>query len=146
MLFAPNDVKGVSLAVEQLLNSRPLRTMLAEKGRARAAQFTWEKTARKTIAVWQEMLLDCASPLALSNARHPPKAPEDGRSPKRVQKSLSSGLPPGKTPAAIAPKPWPLLAVWLAPSRSEPLTPPELNPPLSSKAYPPRPNSSCAAC
>ena len=56
LLVAPNDFQGAARAVEQLLTQPALRQALAQKGRARAAEFSWEQTARKTLAVWEEML------------------------------------------------------------------------------------------
>jgi glycosyltransferase involved in cell wall biosynthesis/tetratricopeptide (TPR) repeat protein len=56
LFFAPEDIKGIGDSLEKLLGSAPWRRELADKSRARASQFTWEASARKTIAVWEEML------------------------------------------------------------------------------------------
>jgi hypothetical protein len=56
MMFDPGDATGISQAMQQLLNSLAKRQEYRRKGMERAAQFTWEKTARQTIAVWEKML------------------------------------------------------------------------------------------
>lgn len=56
LLFAPTDIAGVSAGMQALLADRTQRESLRANGRAQAAKFTWENTARKTIAVWKHML------------------------------------------------------------------------------------------
>lgn len=56
MLFAPSDVAGVSQAMQSLSRSITKRETLRQKGIAQARKFTWEITAQKTIAVWEQML------------------------------------------------------------------------------------------
>ncbi|GEM_PF-3364967 len=56
MLFEPTDAAGVSHAMQKLLGSFTLREELRRKGLAQAAKFTWEKTARQTVAAWETML------------------------------------------------------------------------------------------
>jgi len=48
-------VEGLAGAMEQLLNDDTLWGDLREKGLAHAARFSWEKTARETLAVYREM-------------------------------------------------------------------------------------------
>lgn len=56
ILLAPEDTAGIRDAMLDLL-LHPARTEdLRRKGRQQAAGFTWQKTAEKTIAVWDEML------------------------------------------------------------------------------------------
>jgi glycosyltransferase involved in cell wall biosynthesis len=46
LLFDPNDVSEMADAVKRLWSDADLRRRLANRGRARAAEFSWEKTAR----------------------------------------------------------------------------------------------------
>jgi glycosyltransferase involved in cell wall biosynthesis len=48
--FAPEDVQEMTTAMRQLSSDTGLRDTLATKGRARAAHFTWEETARATLS------------------------------------------------------------------------------------------------
>ncbi len=57
---AVEKVKGESFDVlaetmAAVLNSQELRTGLSERGRARAQEFSWEITARKTCACYQQL-------------------------------------------------------------------------------------------
>jgi len=55
LLLEPDDVEGLATAMEKLLNDDTLWGDLQEKGLAHAARFSWEKTARETLAVYQEI-------------------------------------------------------------------------------------------
>jgi glycosyltransferase involved in cell wall biosynthesis len=55
LLLEPDDVEGLAGAMEKLLNDESLWGDLREKGLAHAARFSWEKTARETLAVYQEI-------------------------------------------------------------------------------------------
>ena len=55
LLLEPDDVEGLAGAMEKLLNDDTLWGDLREKGLAHAARFSWEKTARKTLAVYREI-------------------------------------------------------------------------------------------
>jgi glycosyltransferase involved in cell wall biosynthesis len=55
LLLEPDDVEGLAGAMEQLLNNDTLWGDLREKGLAHAARFSWEKTARETLAVYREI-------------------------------------------------------------------------------------------
>ncbi len=55
VLVEPDDVEGLAAAMEKLLADDDLRTNLRQKGLAHAARFSWEKTARETLAVYQEV-------------------------------------------------------------------------------------------
>ncbi len=50
------DLKSLREGIEKILLDRKLRRELREKGLARAKEFSWERTARETIAVWREAL------------------------------------------------------------------------------------------
>lgn len=58
LLFHPEDEQGVAGAMLELVAKPELRADLSQRGRARAVQFTWEKTARRTLEVWEAMLAD----------------------------------------------------------------------------------------
>ncbi len=55
LLVEPDDVEGLATAMEKLLNDESLWADLRQKGLAHAARFSWEKTARETLAVYQEV-------------------------------------------------------------------------------------------
>jgi glycosyltransferase involved in cell wall biosynthesis len=55
LLVEPDDVEGLAGAMEKLLADNDLQTDLRQKGLAHAAKFSWEKTARETMAVYQEV-------------------------------------------------------------------------------------------
>jgi alpha-1,3-rhamnosyl/mannosyltransferase len=48
------DLKELREGIERLLGDEPLRRSLREAGIVRAAEFTWERTARETLAVYRE--------------------------------------------------------------------------------------------
>jgi glycosyltransferase involved in cell wall biosynthesis len=50
-LFDPLSVGSIADAMLKVLTNKELQNTLAAKGQARAKQFTWEKTARETLAV-----------------------------------------------------------------------------------------------
>ena len=54
ILLDPLNAGDLSLAIEALRSSPELRARLIEAGRVRAARFTWDETARKTLAVFEE--------------------------------------------------------------------------------------------
>ena len=56
LLFAPDDTDGVSQAMLRLLRDQRFRDELRRRGMEQAKKFSWEKTAQKTIAVWEQML------------------------------------------------------------------------------------------
>ena len=48
-------LEGAGRNLERLLEDGALRESLAGKGIARAARFTWEETARRTLAVYKRL-------------------------------------------------------------------------------------------
>lgn len=54
LYVAPDDERGWTEALRAVLADAALRTRLAEQGRARAARYSWERTARETLAVYRE--------------------------------------------------------------------------------------------
>jgi glycosyltransferase involved in cell wall biosynthesis len=55
LLLEPDDVEGLAGAMEKLLNDDTLWEDLRQRGLAHAARFSWEKTARETLAVYREV-------------------------------------------------------------------------------------------
>ncbi len=52
----PRSIPGLAAAIERLLADGAEAARLAEAGRARAAEFSWDRTARETIAVYRAAL------------------------------------------------------------------------------------------
>ena len=58
LLVDPTDVDGLAAAMERLLTDEGLRAELRERALAQAAKFSWEKTARETLAVYRKAVSD----------------------------------------------------------------------------------------
>lgn len=56
LLFDPEDVAAIREAIERLLGDGALRERLAAAGLERAALFSWERTARETVASYERAL------------------------------------------------------------------------------------------
>ncbi len=56
LLINPLDVSAIADAVLRVLTEPGLADDLRERGLKRAAQFTWERTARETLAVYNQVL------------------------------------------------------------------------------------------
>jgi glycosyltransferase involved in cell wall biosynthesis len=56
LLFDPEDVGGIRLAIERLLGDDALRADLVRRGRERSRLFTWERTADLTAAAYRRAL------------------------------------------------------------------------------------------
>jgi glycosyltransferase involved in cell wall biosynthesis len=56
LLFDPEDVDAIQEAIVTLLGDERLRDELRKKGRERAAQFTWAKTAEGTVRSYERAL------------------------------------------------------------------------------------------
>jgi glycosyltransferase involved in cell wall biosynthesis len=56
LLFDPRDVAGISASLERLLGDPALADDLRVKGLARAAEFTWARTARLTLDSYERAL------------------------------------------------------------------------------------------
>ena len=52
----PYDVEALAQAMHRVLTDSVVRDDLRAKGLARAAQFTWERTAQETMKVYQSVL------------------------------------------------------------------------------------------
>ncbi len=53
---APQDIDGLAQAIREVLTDEKLRKELIEKGLRRAAEFSWQRTARETQAVYDEVV------------------------------------------------------------------------------------------
>lgn len=56
LIFDPTDVQQLVDAIRTLLTNEGERQALRQRGLQRAQQFTWEKTAQETIAVYHKVL------------------------------------------------------------------------------------------
>ena len=56
ILLDPMDVEGFTREMVSAMRDSVLRRSLRERGLARAAQFSWDRTARETIAVYRALL------------------------------------------------------------------------------------------
>lgn len=56
LLVNPDDPEDIAQALARALTDEPLRARMRELGLAQAARFTWEETARQTLAVYREVL------------------------------------------------------------------------------------------
>jgi len=52
----PLDVEGIAAAIRVVLSEPERRAAMVTAGRVRAAQLSWERTARATAAVYEELL------------------------------------------------------------------------------------------
>lgn len=59
--FEPGDARGLAEVIERLLGDRSLREALVGRGRARVAQFTWQRAAEQTAAVYRATLGEVSS-------------------------------------------------------------------------------------
>jgi glycosyltransferase involved in cell wall biosynthesis len=55
LLVSPRDIGEMSNAVERVITNRALRDELRAKGFAQAAKFLWERAARETLAVYEQV-------------------------------------------------------------------------------------------
>jgi glycosyltransferase involved in cell wall biosynthesis len=53
MLVDPNDISELAVSMHRVLTEDKLREEMIQKGLARAAVFSWEKTARNTLEVYR---------------------------------------------------------------------------------------------
>jgi glycosyltransferase involved in cell wall biosynthesis len=56
LLFPAGDAAALAAALSRVLDDPALHERLSQAGRERAAQFTWERTAAATVAVYREAL------------------------------------------------------------------------------------------
>jgi len=60
----PMDVEQIAAAIHRCMNDEAHRLELAEKGRRRAAEFSWDLTARRTLEVYTSALRGAPAPPA----------------------------------------------------------------------------------
>jgi len=58
LTFSPEDEEMLAAHIIRLMNEPGLREELRQRGYRQASRFTWEKTARSTIEVYRELLLE----------------------------------------------------------------------------------------
>ncbi|CAN5169569.1 glycosyltransferase family 1 protein [soil metagenome] len=58
VIVAPDDVDGISRAMERLVVEDGLAARLQERGLARAAEFSWEESAKKLLGILREAAHD----------------------------------------------------------------------------------------
>jgi glycosyltransferase involved in cell wall biosynthesis len=58
LYFDPTDTRAIASAIERILGEPALRDRLAERGRRQARRFSWEETARLTVACYERALRD----------------------------------------------------------------------------------------
>jgi glycosyltransferase involved in cell wall biosynthesis len=56
ILVDPDDLDSIAQALARVLTDGVLRTQMREQGLARAAQFSWERAAQETLAVYGQVL------------------------------------------------------------------------------------------
>jgi alpha-1,3-rhamnosyl/mannosyltransferase len=56
ILIDPNDARGITGALERALGDGHLRAELRAKGLARATQFSWERTAARTLEIYRQVV------------------------------------------------------------------------------------------
>ena len=54
LLFDPLDVEGIAVSVRRILEDRELAERLSAAGRERAKRFSWDETARRTLACYRK--------------------------------------------------------------------------------------------
>ncbi|MEN6520992.1 MAG: glycosyltransferase family 1 protein [Armatimonadota bacterium] len=56
VLVDPNDPEAISRGLMEVLNDKKLREKMIRRGRERAAEFSWKRTAKETIAVYKSLI------------------------------------------------------------------------------------------
>ena len=56
LLVPPTDVEALAAALERVISDRTLRQSLIDKGYRQAAQFSWARTAKSTLAAYRSIL------------------------------------------------------------------------------------------
>jgi glycosyltransferase involved in cell wall biosynthesis len=54
-LVDPNSVDSIAAGLLKVLTDKNLQTEMSQKGLARAKEFTWENTAKKTLEVLESL-------------------------------------------------------------------------------------------
>jgi glycosyltransferase involved in cell wall biosynthesis len=56
LLAAPDEPEEWATAIERMVTEPSLRADLADRGRARSSEFSWENAARQTLEVYRKVL------------------------------------------------------------------------------------------
>lgn len=56
--FDPHDTQGMTAAIAAVLEDSELRAEMRERGLAQAARFSWQRTAKETLAVYERVLAE----------------------------------------------------------------------------------------
>jgi glycosyltransferase involved in cell wall biosynthesis len=56
LAVGPEDVEALTAALERIWHDDALRADLRARGLSRASQFSWERTARRTLDVYRAVL------------------------------------------------------------------------------------------
>ena len=56
ILVPPSDIEGLAMALESVLTDRALADSLRDRGLRHSRRYSWEKTARETLAVYEAVL------------------------------------------------------------------------------------------
>jgi glycosyltransferase involved in cell wall biosynthesis len=67
VLVDPESVDSIREGISQVLNDSALRRSLVEAGRARSRDFTWERCARETLAVLEQVHSESARPASMAS-------------------------------------------------------------------------------
>ncbi len=59
--FAPTDTEAMTACLRKVLSDGALRRTMVEAGLKRAAAYTWERTARETVALYERVIQDWAN-------------------------------------------------------------------------------------
>jgi glycosyltransferase involved in cell wall biosynthesis len=62
LYFNPDQPESLDDAIDRVLCDRTARVSLINRGRARVAEFTWEKTAVRSLAVYRSLMTDSRTP------------------------------------------------------------------------------------
>jgi glycosyltransferase involved in cell wall biosynthesis len=55
MLVNPGNVFDIARGIREVLTDEPLRAELIRRGRAQAARFSWERSAREVLEIYQDV-------------------------------------------------------------------------------------------
>ncbi|WP_322091648.1 glycosyltransferase family 4 protein [Paraburkholderia bannensis] len=81
-MFDPLDVTAISDKMAQVLQDQEMRTRLREHGLEQAKKFSWDETARRSIAVWERLESDVKSSWAERSTAY-----------ERLMKAIAGHLP-----------------------------------------------------
>jgi len=56
LMLDPTNTTAITDALNRLLTDASLRADMREQGLRRAAQFTWDRTAQKTLTVYRQLI------------------------------------------------------------------------------------------